>query len=174
MSRWYGAMPNRLTSLLAGLHRLVQQSQGNVAIIFGLAAIPVVIAAGMAIDVGRAYAVKVRLGAALDAAALAVGSESNQTQSQLSTDLQSYFNANFPATPLATNVTVTPVPADADLTAATVNFRAQATVPMTVMQLAGIDNITVSVTSQTKKTAGLEVALVLDNTGSMLCGVNEG
>jgi hypothetical protein len=69
---------------------------------------------------------------------------------------------------------VAPVPANADLSATTVNYKAQATVPMVFMQLIGINNVTVSVTAQTKKTTGLEVAVVLDNTGSMLCGANEG
>jgi hypothetical protein len=117
----------------------------------------------------------VRLGAALDAAALSVGSETNQTAPQLSTDLQHYFYANYPSTALAGNtVTVTPVPANADLTASTVNYQAQATVPTVFMQLIGINSLTVTVTAQTKKTTGLEVALVLDNTGSMLCGANDG
>ena len=45
---------------------------------------------------------------------------------------------------------------------------------MTFMQLVGINNITVSATAQIKRTAGLEVVLVLDNTGSMLCGPQDG
>ena len=43
---------------------------------------------------------------------------------------------------------------------------------MTFMQLVGVNQITVAVDNQIKKTVGLEVALVLDNTGSMLCGAN--
>ena len=45
---------------------------------------------------------------------------------------------------------------------------------MTFMQLVGVNSINVTVTAQTKKTTGLEVAVVLDNTGSMLCGPNDG
>ncbi len=167
-------MLHAITAIITNVRRLAARCEGNVAIIFGLVAVPAVIAAGMAVDAGRAYLVKVRLGAALDAAALAVGSETNQTQTQLTTDLQNYFTANYPSTVIGTNVTVTPVPANADLTASTVNFQAQATVPMTFMRLVGVDNITISVTAQTKKTVGLEVAVVLDNTGSMLCGANDG
>ena len=163
-----------ITTIITALRQLAERRDGAIAIIFGLCAIPAVIAAGMAIDVGRAYMVKIRLGAALDAAALAVGSETNQTPSQLTTTLQNYFTANYPATALGTNVTVTPVPANADLTASTVTFQAQATVPMTFMQLVGVNSIDVTVSAQTKKTAGLEVAVVLDNTGSMLCGPNDG
>jgi hypothetical protein len=53
-------------------------------------------------------------------------------------------------------------------------LQAQATVPMAFMQLVGVSSINVTVTAQTKKTSGLEVAVVLDNTGSMLCGPNDG
>jgi Flp pilus assembly protein TadG len=161
-------------AITASFRRLARGRDGAVAMIIGLFAIPLVIASGIAIDVGRAYSVKVRLGAALDAAALAVGSETNQTAAQMSTDLQNYFTANYPSTALGTNVTVTPVPSNADLSATTVNYQAQATVPMLFMPLIGINSITVSVTAQTKKTTGLEVAVVLDNTGSMLCGPNDG
>ena len=77
-----------IIAAIATLRQLAERRDGAVAIIFGLCAIPAIIAAGMAIDVGRAYMVKIRLGAALDAAALAVGSATNQTQSQLTTALQ--------------------------------------------------------------------------------------
>jgi Flp pilus assembly protein TadG len=167
-------MLRRVNAVLATLRRLVQQREGAVAMLVGLFAIPLVIAGGIATDVGRAYSVKVRLGAALDAAALSVGSETNQTATQMNADLQHYFFANFPSTALGNSVTVTPVPANADLTATTVNYKAQATVPTVFMQLIGIPSLTVSVTAQTKKTTGLEVSLVLDNTGSMLCGANDG
>jgi len=163
-----------ITAVITALRQLAERREGAIAIIFALCAIPAVIAAGMAIDVGRAYMVKIRLGAALDAAALAVGSETNLTSTQLTTALNNYFTANFPSTALGTNVSVTPVPANADMTASTVNFQAQASVPMTFMQLVGVSSITVSVSAQTKKTVGLEVAVVLDNTGSMLCGPNDG
>src|SRR5271163_258514 len=163
-----------ITAVITALRQLAERREGAIAIIFALCAIPAIIAAGMAIDVGRAYMVKVRLGAALDAAALAVGSETNLTSNQLTTTLNNYFTANFPSTALGTDVTVTPVPANADMTASTVNFQAQASVPMTFMQLVGVSSITVSVSAQTKKTVGVEVAVVLDNTGSMLCGPNDG
>lgn len=167
-------MLNVITAITAGLRQFAKNREGAVAIIFGLCAIPAIIAAGMAIDVGRIYMVKIRLATALDAAALAVGSEINQTQAQLTTALQNYFTANYPSSALGTNVTVSTVPAGADLTASTLTFQAQATVPMAFMQLAGVSSVNVTVTAQTKKTTGLEVAVVLDNTGSMLCGANDG
>ena len=168
-------MLHSITAVIANVRRLFERREGLVAIIFALCAIPIFIAAGMAVDIGRAYAVKVRLGAALDAAALAVGSQSNQTAAQLTTDLQNYFTANYPATALGgATATVTPVPSTASLSASTVNYQAQATVPMTLMRIVGINSITVTATAQTQKTTGLEIAVVLDNTGSMLCGPNDG
>ena len=164
-----------ILAVLASLGRLARRREGNIAILFALSAIPLVIGSGIAIDTVRAYTVKTRLGAALDAAALAVGSEVNQTQSSLTTYMNNYFAANYPASALGgATATVTAVPSNSNLTASQVTFQATATVPMTFMQLVGIPNITVSATAQIKRTAGLEVVLVLDNTGSMLCGPQDG
>jgi Flp pilus assembly protein TadG len=169
-------MLHKIATVTTTLRRLVERREGLVAIIFALCAIPIFIAAGMAIDIGGAYAVKVRLGAALDAAALAVGSEAgSQTAAQLTTDLQNYFAANYPSTALGgATATVSPSPSTASLSASTVNYQAQATVPMTLMRIVGVNSITVTATAQTQKTTGLEIAVVLDNTGSMLCGPNDG
>ena len=69
-------------------------------IIFAIAFIPMLIAAGVAIDLGRAYLVKTRLAHALDAAGLAVGS--SDPASNLNAVLQNYFAANFPPDELGT------------------------------------------------------------------------
>jgi len=157
-----------LTVIIANLRRLAQRREGNIAMMFGLAAIPAVIAAGMAVDVGRAYVVKVRLGAALDAAALAVGSTNASafTTDQLQQRLQYFFTANYPSSALGTPTTPTMTFSDNNNV---INVSAAATVPTSLMAIVGIDTLTVSVSSQvTRQNLGLEVALVLDNTGSML------
>lgn len=181
MTRFLQTVMRRLTPVLATLCRLGEHRGGNVAIIFGLAAIPVIVGAGIAMDTTRAYMVKLRLGAALDAAALAVGSQSNQGATALNTILNNYFYNNYcksvPSGASVTSCTSTvatetgiSVQPTSDITAATVNFSAQATVPTIFMRLVGINNLNVSVTAQTTKFPGMEIALVLDNTGSMLCG----
>jgi Flp pilus assembly protein TadG len=160
--------------LIRRLKSLRTAADGQVAMIFGLAAIPVTVAAGMGIDMTQAYIVKVRLTAALDSAALAVGSSNpaKYTTAQLTTRMQNYFNANFPATSLVTNPmpltpTMTVDPNDANI----VNFAVSATVPTSFMRIVGINTMTVNASSQmTRGVSGLELALVLDNTGSMLCG----
>jgi Flp pilus assembly protein TadG len=164
----------KLRAVIARLRRFVRRRNGNIAVLTGLALIPLVCAAGVAVDTTRAYVVKTQLGSALDAAVLAVGSTISNSNTTLATQLQNYFTANFPMSPLVTSVSVTTVPQNADLTSPTVTAQATATVPMTFMRVVGIDSIPVTVTSQVQKTQGLEVALVLDNTGSMLCGPNDG
>src|SRR5579885_585624 len=168
------------------LRRLAVERRGTVTILFGLAAIPIIVAAGIALDTARAYTLKMRLGAALDAAALAVGSQATTaTAAQLTTALNNYFYDNYCKTvPSGTSVSSCQktvaneynisVQATSTITSATVNYTAQATVPTTFMRLVGINQLTVTVKAQTTKFPGMEIAVVLDNTGSMLCGANEG
>src|SRR5580704_16609349 len=147
------AMLTPFGKIISILFQIAERRDGAVAVIFGLAAIPIIIAAGMAIDTARAYMVKTRLGVALDAEALAVGSQNTQNSTQLTTDLKNYFYNNYcisvpsgsPVTQCSstvaneTNVTVQPT---TDITASVVTYQAQATVPMVFMQLAGVNNIT--------------------------------
>ena len=148
--------------------RLVKRRDGNVAMLFGLMAIPLVIATGTAVDIARAYSVKVRLNGALDAAGLAVGSTYGMTTAQQNTRLQQYFAANYPAGALGTPNTPT---LSLDASGNTFTVSAVATLPTTFMKLININTLTVAATSViTRGTRGLELAIVLDNTGSMLCG----
>ncbi|MDP7624983.1 MAG: pilus assembly protein, partial [Rhodospirillales bacterium] len=81
--------------------------RGVVAILFVLALVPIVAAGGATVDLSRAYTVKQRLGNALDAAGLAVGSASGLSDNELNTLAQKYFDANYPAKELG--VPATPV-----------------------------------------------------------------
>jgi Flp pilus assembly protein TadG len=179
-------MPNPTPRLLALWRRLMRRREGTVLILFALAAIPVIIGAGVALDTARAYIIKTRLSAALDAASLAVGSEaSTATSAQLQTDLNNFFFDNYcKQVPTGTSITSCQstaasetgisVSATNSITGPTVNYTATATVPTTFMRLVGIDTLTVDVHDQTTKFPGMEIAVVLDNTGSMLCGPNDG
>ena len=71
-----------------------RQQAGNIAVIVALSLIPVLIASGAVIDLGRAYMVKSRLSSALDAAGLAVGS--SVSNDDLPGVLTRFFNANYP------------------------------------------------------------------------------
>ena len=162
----------RLTSSLAQSARsLAQNRQGNVAMIFAVAAVPMTLATGMGVDMVRSYAVKVQLANALDAAGLAVGSSdiAKLSSDALNQRLQNFIAANYPGTNLDGPVVsaMSPDPSNSNI----INFTASAKVPTTFMRVIGVDDMTVSAYSQvTRGIEGLELALVLDNTGSMMCG----
>ncbi len=142
--------------------RFVDDRRGAVAIVFIFALIPMVAAGGAAIDISRAYLVKQRLGMALDAAGLAVGSSSGD-QAQLEAVMQRYFDANYPAHEIG--VPATPVMTIVDNT---ITLTATADVNATLMSVLGVHNITVAENSTiVREVKGMEVVLVLDNTGSM-------
>jgi len=151
---------NRLTS---GLGRLRCDQQGVSAVILALALIPLCLASGSAIDMGRAYIVKSRLGYALDAAGLAVGSATTSDQDELEAIMLAYFEANYPEYELGAAVTPTMTIVDKEI-----SLSATATVDTTLMKVIGIDEMTVAASTLiVRETKGLDVVLVLDNTGSM-------
>ncbi|PKQ08532.1 MAG: hypothetical protein CVT73_06805 [Alphaproteobacteria bacterium HGW-Alphaproteobacteria-12] len=152
-----------LTSLF---RRFLTDRRGNFATIFALAAIPLVVAAGAAVDISRAYIVENRLKAALDAAGLAIGGETGKTQAELEAIAQAYFDANYPAGKLGVPGAVNVVQ-DGN----TVNLVVSAELPTVLMGIAGINTLDIGASSQiTRMGKKLEVALVLDNTGSMNSG----
>src|SRR5579872_2101740 len=144
--------------------------KGSVLVWFAVMIVPLIIGVGIAIDIARAYAVKVRLGTALDQAGLAVASTSNQNV-DLNARLDQYFYGNFPDTGIGTATSVTMAQNAADPNA--LDLTATAEVPTIFLQIAGFRTLTVAATAQvTKEPTGLEVTLVLDNTGSMLDSFN--
>ena len=155
-----------MRSLKALFRRFRTDRRGNFATIFALSAIPLVVAAGAAIDISRAYIVENRLNAALDAAALAVGGATGKTQAQLEEIAQAYFDANYPAEKLGVPGAVMVVQSGSD-----VILTASAELPTSLMGIVGIDTLSVGASSQvTRQGRKLELALVLDVTGSMSSG----
>ncbi|HZC11544.1 MAG TPA: TadE/TadG family type IV pilus assembly protein, partial [Mycobacterium sp.] len=153
------------------LRHLVRGRDGNIAMIFALAAIPVIVGAGIAVDVGRAYLVRLQLEAALDSAALAVASSQGLTAAQLQTRLQSYFDSNYPMLRQTQDLSVTMT----DPTQPVINVTASVQLPTTFLRLISVNQFPVSASNQVSKgTNALELALVLDNTGSMMCGDGSG
>ncbi len=147
------------------LTQLFTNRNGAVAIIFALALVPLTVASGLAVDLGRAYLIKNRLSYALDAAGLAVGSTVSDDAQTLQSVAQSFFDANYPASELG-------IPAIPTLTindeTGLITVTATADVNTLLMRHVGIDTITVEASSQiTRETTGLEVVMALDNTGSM-------
>ena len=137
--------------------------RGAAAVVFALAFIPLALAGGTAVDMGRAYVAKNRLGYALDAAGLAVGAATTTDEAELETIMLAFFEANYPTSEFG--VTTTPVMTIDD---GVVHLSATSTINTTLMSIVGIEEMSVDVeTTIIKETKGLEVVLVLDNTGSM-------
>ncbi|CAA7625898.1 pilus assembly protein TadG-related protein [Magnetospirillum sp. UT-4] len=151
------------------MRSLLSCSKGSVAAIFALTLVPVLLAVGLAVDTARAYAVKSRLQQALDAAALAVGS-STGTDTELQALGQKFFDANFKPSGLATTSSIQ-IAVNGD----TITAAGTATVDTTLMGLAGFDTMQIAEQSQViRAIRGLELAMVLDNTGSMTSNDNIG
>ena len=140
---------------------------GNVAITFAFATFPIIATVGYAIDYSRANSVKVAMQAALDSTALMISKEAAiDTPAQLQTNAQKYFLALFNRTDVK-DITVT---ANYDSTNGTqVVISSSVDVPTTVLAAVGWNHLTVSDSSTVKwGSSRLRVALVLDNTDSMI------
>ena len=145
-------------------NRFRADTRGNVAMMFGLIIIPLMFFAGAAIDYSRLTAERAKFQAAIDAAALSiVGAADSVTVAELQTRAENYFAAAYGIGSYGNGVSITVSKANQIIT-----VRGNAQVEMTIMKVAGYDKLPVSAT--TKVTAGrkkIEIALVLDNTGSM-------
>jgi Flp pilus assembly protein TadG len=148
--------------LLTARFRLSQA--GNVAMIYALALMPILAAVGSAVDMTRAMVVKMRLGEALDAAGLSVAGTVGLSEAEMTAKAQRFFFANYPDEELGTVMSLTVTPAGNNL----VTVAGTARVETAFMGLFGIPYLSVSVNAEvTRESKGLEIALVLDNTGSM-------
>ena len=151
------------------LRSFTKNENGVIAVIFALASIPIILSLGAAIDVARIYVAKAELGEALDKAALAVGVSKNATEAQVEEIFQGYFEANYGPNQIGTATSLTRNQTESQIT-----LTATATVETLFLRISPIgdfEDITISGTTTVKlETTGLEVALVLDNTGSMQFG----
>jgi Flp pilus assembly protein TadG len=156
-------MEEQLMSLLS---RFRKDGSGNVAMLFGLAIIPILGIAGAAVDYARASSARATLDAAVDSAALMVAREANRlTDAQLKTRAEVLIRANLQGNSDAKLGSYT---VSVDRTARTVNVKADTSVEASVIKILGIETIPVASNSQAGwGTNKIELALVLDNTGSM-------
>jgi len=142
--------------------------RGNVAITFALALIPVFGAVGVAVDYSRANAARTAMQAALDATALMVSKEAlNITAAQVQNKAKKYFNAEFKRPEVKSLVTTFTMqnngPGDF-----TVIAEATGTLDTTIAAVIGQKTMDIRATSQVRwGFKALELALALDNTGSM-------
>ena len=154
------------------LSRLARDGRGNVITIMAMSMIPVSALAGSAVDMARLYVVKARLQQACDAGALAgrkfmTESASTSLDPAAAQQAQTFFANNLKAGWMSTTaVTFAPTKTSANRVAGT----AAATVPMTVMKMFAVGDVTLNVTCEARlDIADTDVIFVLDTTGSMAC-----
>src|SRR6266851_5792897 len=157
------AMNSLLDKLRDRLQAFRSARGGNVMIIFSLAIIPIVGAVGAAVDYSRANSAKADMQAALDSTALKLAKDgSTLSSTEMQASATSYFNAIFNR-PEAQNVAVTATTAGSTLTVS-----GSATIKTTMMGIVGFSQLNISASSTaTWGMKKLEIALVLDNSGSM-------
>jgi Flp pilus assembly protein TadG len=170
-----------MLALIAGFRR---NTRGSVAIICGLAAIPLIASVGCVIDYTMATSVRTKLQAGVDSAVLAAVSANsplintaenmsgNGSVANGTTYLSNFYNANAPASPSATlqNASVTK---NGTTVTATLSFTAQ--VPTAFLGVIGFNNITVTGSSTASFTFAtyIDFYVLLDNTPSMGLGATQ-
>jgi len=156
--------------------------KANVAMMFGLSLVPILVATGAGIDFARGMMVHQRMSAALDAAALAVGNAtskpsacsssgnaaSQQACAPLQQTAQQYFDQNYDHTKDASYGA--PAPVAISIANQGVTLSSSLGLKLTLLGIAplGVVQPTVSASSTVVwGQAKIWVSLVLDNTGSM-------
>ncbi|MBW5439834.1 pilus assembly protein TadG [Bradyrhizobium canariense] len=162
-----------LVSRIVGRHlsRFAAAEQGNIAVIFAIALLPVLGFVGAAIDYSRAAQARSAMQAALDSTSLMVSKDLSSgtiTTSQISTKAQAYFNALFTATSSLPSVSIAATYTASTSMGSTIQVTGTGTYTTTFMKVAGFPTLDVGADSTSAwGLVRMRVALVLDNTGSM-------
>lgn len=159
------------------LARFAAAEQGNIAVIFAIALVPVLTFVGAAIDYSRASRARSSMQAALDSTALMLSRDLTAgiiTPSQINQKAADYFKGLFTDSDAADTATRTRVQLTTTYTAATTSAAANillqgsSYIDSMFMQIAGYPTLGFNTTSTTTwGNVKMRVALVLDNTGSM-------
>jgi len=158
----------KLANLVKGWKRMIKNQRGNVAMMFGLSAVPIIVAGGAAIDYDRAINAKTALQASLDTAILFAAKNNSSDMSVLTAAAQPFLNVNYKGT----DATVTSFAVSAGTVANSVKATATISLNTWFMSTIGINSMNVTTSSEalhvgTGRNVNLEISLVLDNTGSM-------
>jgi Flp pilus assembly protein TadG len=155
--------------------RFLGDRNGGVAMIVGMSIFVLAGALGVAVDSARGYSAKSKLQDAVDAAALAAAKAYSQglTSGEDDTptafakaEARMFFDANYASDYMGG--VIADFDAEVDDSSESIVVKAEATIPTSFMQIFGIDEV--SVTGEAQVVAaqtGLELALVVDVTGSM-------
>jgi Flp pilus assembly protein TadG len=138
--------------------------RGAAAVFLAVSLVPMVGAIGLAVDSSLGYLLKTRMGKSLDAAGLAAGRMALDENAEATAE--AFFLANFGNSD--GTIKVDDFDFDLDENNRLVTLSATATAPTYFMRVFGHSQMTVSArTVVERETTGMELALVMDNTGSM-------
>ncbi len=150
---------------------IIREQRGSAIPIIGLGIFAMMSAIGASIDMSRAQLVQARMSAALDNAGLAAAATVSTID--VNAEATKYFNANFPSGYMGTTLGTLVVTPNADSSVFTLSITG--TVPTTFMNIVGFNTIAISANSEvTRGSKGLEIVLVMDNTGSMTSSAGGG
>lgn len=162
----YSTACGMLTSPFALAVRLGRAESGGVAAAVGLAVVPLVLALGLAVDAGMAYGAHSKLQGAIDAAVLASARAASAEGADIEADARMYFDANFPSDYLGSELIAFDTSFNEDTRELTVD--AEIAIPTSFMRIAGWSTMPVAASATAQHLlSGMELALVLDVTGSM-------
>ena len=152
------------------LSRLARNEDGTIALLFALTIFSMMLTAGLAIDGARYYKASSRVSSTLDSAALAAGQmldEPNYTDTDIQNQAAGYFNAHWgQSTPQ--DYKMSPPVTTIDRSNSQVTVALNASLVTTFGQVAGIKQFDLSrVSTVTFRLKKVELAMVLDTTGSM-------
>ncbi|MES2600319.1 MAG: TadE/TadG family type IV pilus assembly protein [Pseudomonadota bacterium] len=141
---------------------------GNVAVMFGIAIVPILGFVGAAVDYARVNNARTAMQAALDTAALMISRDaSGLTAAQISQKANDYFNALYKH-PEALNVAVTAAYTKSASQGSKVVLTGSATMKTDFMKVVGYPNLDFGASSTTVwGNTRMRVAMALDITGSM-------
>jgi len=167
-------MTKQARALRAFAQRFADSSRGNVAMIFAIT-LPILVMITMGgVDISRASTVKSNLQDALDAATLAAARTSFVTDKDLTTAGTAALNANLAAYPGISVTSATFTMSNERVVIANATVSVKTLVAAIVLPPYGKlmdDKILVGAHSEVNRSSkNIEVALVLDITGSMGCG----
>ncbi len=138
--------------------------EGTIAIAFGIMAPMLIGAIGLAMDVSQAYLVRQRLNGAVDAAALAAAA-TYEDEGLIADRVVDFITANYAREEIGI---LDPDDIIVEVSENEVTVTASAVYPATFMSIFGFNRLTVtSGVVVARELKGLEVVLVLDNTGSL-------
>jgi Flp pilus assembly protein TadG len=147
----------------SALGRLKADERGAALLLFTIMLVPMLAVVAVAIDLSRVLLIKQKLVNAADAAALAVGARSGLSSDEATAMAQSFIRAHYPDAEFGDLQGFNVVPGTTQ-----VDVIVTARIPMTFLQVINVTTMDITVHSQAARAQRkLEIALVLDRTGSM-------